>query len=488
MTFENHVSAVGPLHFLTEAQKRDLYNGALEVLGRIGMQLDDEEARDILLAAGATIDDRDRLLIPRRLVEDARASAPSTVPMFDRNGNAAMDLGAYRSYFGNGSDVMRMFDLQTGELRPTVLADTRAAAQLTDSLPNIDFIMSFAFPHDVDDPHRAEIENFRVMVSNSTKPLTIIAENLDELRAIWQVACALRGGEEPLRHKPYFVTYAQPSSPLEHPVDPLEKLLYCADKGIPVVYSPAPLTGATCPITVAGQLVQGMAESLAGLVIHQLRRPGAPFIFGIGPAVLDLVTTQSSYNAPEYLAAYLGAIEMARWLDLPNWGYAGTSDSHVVDAQAGMEAGEITLLSMLAGSNLNHDIGYLAFGLSCSLEMIVITDEYLAMNRRLLAGITVDRESMALDTIDGVGPGGHFMNAKHTLKNARSAQWRPTILNRSGIERWQKAGAPDLRGAARDKALKILSEYEIPALDEAVATRIDEIVDGFRPDGTPGAA
>jgi len=482
MTSKDHVCSVGPLRILTEAQKRDLYHGALEVLGRAGMQLDDQEAVDLLLRAGATIDERGRLLVPRRLVEDARASAPGSIPLFDRNGNAAMDLGAYRSYFGNGSDVMRTYDLETGELRPTVLADTRAAARLTQSLPNIDFIMSFAFPHDVDDPHRAALENFRVMVTDSTKPLTMIAENLDELRAIWEVACAIRGGEEPLRHRPYFVTYAQPSSPLEHPVDPLGKLLFCADQGIPVVYSPSPLSGATSPITVAGQLVQGIAESLIGLVIHQLRRPGAPFIFGIGPAVLDLVTTQSSYNAPEYLAAYLGAIEMARWLDLPNWGYAGTSDSHVVDAQAGMEAGEITLLSMLAGSNLNHDIGYLAFGLSCSLEMIVITDEFLAMNRRLLSGIRVDRDSMALDTIDLVGPGGHFVNAKHTLKNARSTQWRPTVFNRAGIERWQKAGAPDLREAARLKALKILAEYEPPALDAAVAARIDQIVEGFRSD------
>ena len=167
-------------------------------------------------------------------------------------------------------------------------------------------------------------------------------------------ACELRGGPEELRAKPYFVVYGQPSSPLEHPVDSIDKLLLCADAGIPAIYSPAPLAGGTAPITVAGHVAQGVAESLFGLVMHQLRRPGSPFLTGMGPAVLDMVTAQSSYNAPEYLQSYACFIEMARWLDLPNWGYAGTTDAQVVDAQAGMEIAELTLLSMLLGSNLNQ--------------------------------------------------------------------------------------------------------------------------------------
>ena len=167
---------------------------------------------------------------------------------------------------------------------------------------------------------------------------------------------------------PYFVVYDQPSSPLEHPADSVDKLLFCADKGVPVVYSPAPLAGGTAPITVAGHVAQGMAESLFGLVLHQLRAPGAPFLIGEGPAVLDMATAQSSYNAPEYLHAYACAVEMAKWLDIPNFGYGGTTDSQVVDAQAGLEVGECVTLSLLLGSNLNHDVGYLDFGLTGSLR------------------------------------------------------------------------------------------------------------------------
>jgi len=170
---------------------------------------------------------------------------------------------------------------------------------------------------------------------------------------------------------------------------------------------------------------------------------------------------------------------MAKWLDLPNWGYAGTSDSQVVDAQAGMEIAELTLLSMLFGSNLNHDVGYLDFGLTGALELVVIVDEYIALNRRLLGGVVVDRETLAVETIEEVGPGGDFISSKHTQRHVRSAQWRPSILNRRGFERWREDGALDLRERARRKALELLEKNRPAPLDECVVRRIDELVDGF---------
>ena len=281
--------------------------------------------------------------------------------------------------------------------------------------------------------------------------------------------------------------YLEPVSPLSHPVESIDKLLFCADHGIPAIYSPAPLAGGTAPITVAGHTCQGVAESLFGLVIHQLRKPGAPFLFGIGPAVLDMATSQSSYNAPEYLMTFLCQIEMARWLDLPNWGYGGTSDSQVVDAQAGMEIGELALLCLAAGSNLNHDVGYLDFGLTASLELIVIVDEYISLNRKIFAGVEVTPETLAVDVVRDVGPGGDFLAHRHTAKNVRKAQWRPTIINRQGHVRWQEEGGLDLKEKARRKALKLLETHEPAPLPAELAARIDALVAGFTPgDGAAG--
>jgi len=472
----------GRLTYLSEADKSAIYEAAIEIVSSIGMRVHHEEARALLAGAGCRVATDDVVCIPRDLVEEARATAPATIEVFDRAGAPAMSLGGYNSYFGTGSDLMSTCDLQTGEHRPSVLADVARAARLCDALPNIDFVMSCAHPNDIP-PHRSYLESFRAMVANTTKPMVMTAEGAGDLEVYWKIAGELRGGAEQLRAKPYFIMYLEPVSPLSHPMDSIAKLLSCADWGIPAIYSPAPLAGGTAPITVAGHTSQGTAESLFGLVIHQLRRPGAPFLFGIGPAVLDMATSQSSYNAPEYLMTLLCQIEMARWLDLPNWGYGGTSDSQVVDAQAGMEIGELAFLSLAAGSNLNHDVGYLDFGLTASLELIVIVDEYISLNRRLFGGVEVSPETLAVDTVRQVGPGGDFLSTKHTARHVRKDQWRPTIINRLGRARWQEEGGLDLREKARRKALHLLETHEPEPLDAGLAARIDALVAGFVPEG-----
>ncbi|GAB4242728.1 MAG: trimethylamine methyltransferase MttB [Thermoleophilia bacterium] len=478
MTDLRNGSRIGRLDFLNGEQKRDIYLGALEILSTIGMKVYHEEAVEMLRSAGCTVKGENVVLMPRHLVEQARASVPAVVNVYDRDGEPAMELGGYNSYFGTGSDLMHTYDLETGERRDSVLADVARAAKLCDALPHMDFIMSSAHPTDVN-PHHSYLLSFQEMMRSSTKPLVMTAENADDLRVMIEVAQELRGGAEELRLKPYFVVYNEPISPLEHPVESVDKLFLCADTGVPSIYSPAPLAGATAPITIAGHVVQGVAESLFGLVMHQLRRPGSPFLFGIGAAVLDMVTAQSSYNAVEYYQTYMCMVDMARWLDIPNWGYGGTSDSQLLDAQAGMEVTQLTFMAMMQGSNLNHDVGYLDFGLTGSLEEIVVVDEFVGMNRKLFRGIEVNRDTLAIDTIREVGPGGHFMTTEHTYAHLRTAQWRPTVLNRYGYEKWDAEGRKDLRDRANEKARRLLAEHEVKPLPDNVARALDESVAAF---------
>jgi trimethylamine---corrinoid protein Co-methyltransferase len=467
--------------YLTDDEKAAIYEAALEIMTTVGQRVHHPEALELLREAGAVVEEPDLVKVPRELVEKARRTAPAVVDVYSRTGDHAMALGHSNTYFGNGSAVTSVYDLETGEHRPTVLADGEMAARLCDALPQVDFVMAYAHPGDYD-PHVALLQSFRAMVENTTKPLCVVAENRRDLEVMTHIAAAVRGGDAELAAKPYFVLYVEPTSALSHPVDSVEKLLFCADHGIPAVYSPAPLAGGTAPITIAGQVAQGAAESLLGLVIHQLRKPGAPFLFGIGPAVLDMATSQSSYNAPEYLMGYICAVELARWLDLPNWGYAGTTDAQVIDAQAGMEAAELTLLSMTTGSNLNHDLGYLDFGMTGSLELVVLTDEFLAMNRKVFGGVEVTPETLAVDVVRDVGPGGDFLSHRQTAKQVRKAQWRPQILNRQGRSRWLEDGGLDLREKARLKALRLLEEHKVAPLPAGVAVRIDALVAGFKPE------
>jgi trimethylamine--corrinoid protein Co-methyltransferase len=468
----------GRMTVLSEEKCLAIYEAALGVIADVGMTVPHAEARELLLGAGATVEGEDLVRIPRELVARARATVPATIPVYDRNGELAMRLGSYRSYFGTGSDLMNTYDLETGERRSSVLADVGRMARLCDALPNIDFVMSSAYPNDV--PAEASyLESFRAMVSNTTKPMVMTAAGRDDLEAMWKVACALRSGPNELRARPYFIQYGEPVSPLMHPEEVLDKLLFCADWGIPLIYAPAPIAGATAPITHAGQIMQGVAESLFGLVIHQLRRPGAPFITGSASGKLDMITLQTLYNAAERYTTDLGIIEMAKWMDIPNWNFAGTSDSQCVDAQAALDATQVTLFSMQAGSNLNHDIGYLDFGLTCAPELVVIVDEIISMNRRVFEGIEVSYDTLAAGVVAAVGPGGDFLRTRHTRVHARALQWRPTMFNRVTQAHWEAEGALDLREKARRKAVAILADHEPEPLAAQVAKTMDALVQDF---------
>jgi trimethylamine--corrinoid protein Co-methyltransferase len=295
---------------------------------------------------------------------------------------------------------------------------------------------------------------------------------------MWQIACAIRGGAEALAAKPHFISYTESVSPLAHMDESLDKLLFCADVGVPTLYTPAPLTGATAPVTLPGLLAQGLAEYYQGMVIHQLACPGAPLIYGNVPLMLDFSTMQSSYCGIEVSIGHTASMELAHWMNVPNWAYGGMTDSHCVDAQAGLEMAQFILLNMLCGSNLTHDVGYEGFGLEVSLEQIVLADEYIGMNRKLLAGLTVDEDSLAADVIAEVGPSGQFIGHRHTRKHYRS-QFRPTVMSRSSRDTWDAEGRPDARERARRRAIEILESHEVPPLPQDVVETIDAIVQEY---------
>ncbi len=464
--------------WLSRAEKKSIDAAVRRLLADVGMRIYHEEALAVLEKAGCR-PGKDRMVrIPGDLLDQALAGAPGSIAVFDRNGKPAMDLGGERSYFGTGSDLLYVLEGEDLRRRRCVLEDVARAARVCDALPNIDFIMSYAHPSDVP-PGRAYLLSFRAMAENSIKPIVCTAEGRADLEEMWHIARLIRGGEEALDQRPYFIHYAEPISPLKHPVESVDKLFLCADRRIPVVYSPAPIAGSTAPMTVAGHLVQGLAECFCGLVLHQLKNEGAPFIMGMGPAVLDMATTQCSYNAPEYYLSLMGMVEMSRYYDLPNWGYAATSDAQVPDGQAVFEAGFLSYLSASAGSNLNHDVGYLDFGRTGCLEMIVISDEMIDQIRRLQRGIPVDDEQIALDVVREVGADGHFLDHDHTFRHFPDTQWRPKLFNRKGCEEWEADGRKTLLDRARERLAQILEQDAANPLAEEVATRIRERVERF---------
>jgi trimethylamine--corrinoid protein Co-methyltransferase len=475
MTDANKHCGIGRPHFLSDAQKQQIYDTALGILADVGMIVHHSEGEAVMLAGGCARDEDGLVHVPANVVEKARETVPARFTVYDRAGEPSMEVGGRNSYYGNGSDLMHLFDLDTGERRLATLADVAVAARLCDALPDIDFVMSGAYPDGME-AREAYPKQFRAMVEATTKPLVMTAGGIDTVEPMWRMACEVRGDTERLREKPYFIMYNQPVSPLKHPFETVDKLLFCADRGVPSTYCPSPIAGGTAPITTAGQVTLGVAEALFGLVLHQLRSPGAPFVIGQGPNVLDMATAQSLYNAPEFVRAYACEVEMAKWLDLPNWGFSGHTDAQVIDAQAGMEADELTKLSMQLGSNLNHDVGYLDFGLTGSLEELVLVAEFIARNRVLLADIEVSPETLAVDVLAKVGPGGDFLGQRHTSRHLRSSQWRPTLLNRMSHDRWLETGGLDLTEKARQKARELIATHQVPPLPGNVVAKLDEII------------
>ena len=467
------------LSFLSDQDKARIHEAALAVLETVGQTLYHQEALELLKKAGCPVEDGNRVMIPRQLVEQAVRTAPDNVPIFDREGRPAMDLGGRRAYFGTGSDLIYRVESDGTNRHKTMLADIVSAARVCDALPNIDFIMSFAHPNDIA-PERSYLESFVAMTSNSTKPIVNTADNPRDMAAIWEVSKAVRGGDRELREKPFWVHYDEPISPLKHPENSVGKLILCAKAGQPVIYSPAPISGSTAPITMAGHVAQGLAECFFGLVIHQLTAEGAPFIMGMGPAVLDMATGQCSYNAPEYLMAYMAIVEMHHYFNLPNWGYAGTSDAQLPDMQAAVEAGMLTYMAAAAGSNLNHDVGYLDFGRAGSLEMVVIMDETIDQIRRMHQGIEVTDETLAVDVIREAGRQGHFLTHPHSLKHLRTTQWRPRLFSRQGYEKWVAGGSTSLLDRARRRLAEIREEHTPQPLDPARAAEARRIADAFQ--------
>ena len=416
-TQRNNTGSLLPCRLFTDAQLDEIHLASLEVLRRTGVRIHETEALALLQDAGCVVEDENLVKFPASVVEDALSHAPPRIVLCDRDGEARMYLEGRRTYFGTGSDLPNTLDLETGERRPSLLSDVEDTARLVDSLPNLDFAMSMALPADVP-AKTSDRRSFLAMIENTVKPVVFTAWDEAGLTDIVNMAQVVAGGAGQLTLNPFLLAYLEPSSPLQHSREAVRKLLFMADHGLPVVYAPGSVDGATAPVTPAGSLAMSSAEALSGLVISQLRRAGAPFVWGSGGGPLDMRTAVCVYGTPEFMLHCMGMAELGHYYyNMPVWGFSGCSDSKLPDIQAGIESALWILWTAFSGANLVHDIGYVESGLTCSYEMIVICDEIISFVRRLLGGVDLSRDEMALDVIHEVGPGGSYVETSHTLNH-----------------------------------------------------------------------
>ena len=469
------------LKVLTREQALAIHTAALEILEKIGFKMEHRGALEMLTGAGCKVSNGDRVRLPAYLVEEALRSAPRQIALHDQKGNRTMPLVNGNSFYGTGSDAIFTLDLETGERRRTVLKDAANFATLVDGLDNMAFAMSMANPEDVP-VGDIYVYAFAEMVKNTNKPIVFIADSGRDIAKIYEMACHVAGGEGELQKKPFVLNYSEAISPLRFPENVMEKLIFCAQKRIPICLPSGSNAGGGAPVTLAGAMALGIAENLVGLVVHQLAAKGSPFLFGPNVSVLDMKSTVVSYGCPEWSLTQAALADMRDEIyGLPIWAFAGASDAKVMDAQAGAEAMFSIINAMLSQANLIHDVGFLEYGSTSSLEMVTMADELVAMSRFFAGGIPVDDETLALDAIERVvtgGPGSMFLTDDHTFEHFMQAQFLPKLLDRSRYDSWEEAGARDLYKRCNIEAKRILSEHQVEPKPDEVLKGIDQILRG----------
>jgi trimethylamine--corrinoid protein Co-methyltransferase len=460
---------------LSDDQVEAIYLAALEVLEDVGVRVHSPEARELLLAAGATVSSETLVKIPPYAVKRALESAPSRIVAGNRNGERVMALQENNVYYGTVSDCPFIIDSASGERRQYVFADVANAARIIDAMPNIDFFMSLGLVSDVP-RFTYDVHQFHAMVSNTVKPMVITAVDKAGLADIYEMCCVIAGSEEAFHAAPFIILYAEPTSPLTHTPAALAKLLFAADKMIPTVYTPCVIGGATAPATMAGCLVEALAECLSGLVIAQQRKPGAPIIMGGVPSIMDMRTMILSYGAPELSLLSAAFTDVIKWLKLPVFSNGGCSDSKTVDQQAAIESAISILMATLSGANLIHDVGLLEAGLVGSYELVVMSDEIIGMAKRIARGIRVDEETLATEVIKRVGPGGQFLDDEHTLKHFRDEFWFPGLMDRNVYDNWAASGAKTMGERISELTATIIEKHCPEPLPKDVAKEVEDVV------------
>jgi trimethylamine--corrinoid protein Co-methyltransferase len=457
---------------LSDEKTERIHNASLEILERTGLRMYEPQALELLKKKGVNVDDDNRVHIPRNLVEWALSVAPKSATLYNRHGEPVMALEGYNTYFGTGSDCPNVIDVHSGEHRPGKLQDVVDASIVCDALPNIDFLMSFCIandqPQSVYDRHQ-----MRAMLMNSIKPILFVTLEFSGCVDAIKMAEAVVGGAEALREKPITACYINVSSALRHNQEALQKLLFLADKGLPTTYTPVVLRGASGPVTAAGAIALANAGELAGLVVAQLQREGAPVILTGG--VNDMLDMRASVDCYADPTNRVMLVEQAHRYGLPIFGLTGCSDSKLPDSQAAAEAAFSILLETMAGAQMAHDVGYLDSGMTNSIEQVVICDELIGYTRHFIKDVEVNDETLALDVIDKIGPDGNFMAAKHTRQHYKD-DWVPQLFERRNYETWQKDGSKSMRQRAQEKALEILANYQPEPLAEDVIRQLDKIV------------
>ena len=460
---------------LSKDETEDIHNASLEILENPGLEILSRAALDILKEAGASVDyDKNRATIPRSLVKEALGKAPKTLAYGARNPENSFMLDKREVHFTTNGYAVCVTDHETGERRYSTRQDLARWAVLADYLDSVHVIWPSIDPTDVPE-HMQRLTALYTCLSNSEKHVEHYAESAKEAQYEIEIAAAIMRSKEELRRKPIISAVQCPIAPLRFDKGLTDADIEFARAGIPVVSLSMPMTGMTGPATLAGSLVVNNAEVLGNLVISEFASPGAPLIYAGSPGSTEFKTGQY-VEAPENILLNAALTQLARYYDLPCEISGGSSSSKLPDAQAAYDSTIGFLTTILTGPDLVCGLGGIDSANTMSPEMLIIDDEIVGDALRIARGIQVDDNTLAVDVIRKVGPGGNFLAQKHTLNYLLKEHHVPKISNRESYESWQRNGSKSVVDVSREKIREILEKHKPAALERDVQMKVEEIM------------
>jgi trimethylamine:corrinoid methyltransferase-like protein len=455
------------LRLLDDALVGRILDEARSLLGTLGVEIHNDRVMSLLAEHDVRVDrSAKRAFLDGRVIDDALESAPRAIPLFDAVGRQTHDLTGSNVYFTPGSAAIHVLDDATGEIRPPTTADYVRYVKVVSGLPHIASQSTAFIPADV--PERIS-DSYRLFLSllYGEKPVVTGAFTIEAFEVMRDLQLAVRGSAEALRARPLTIFSCCPTAPLKWSDVTSQNVVDCARAGIPVEFISMPLSGFVAPVTLVGSIIQHAAETLSGVVISQLARPGAPILWGGSPAVFDIRFETTPMGAVETMMINCANNEVGKRLGLPTQGYTALSDAKQLDAQAGLETSMGATLAVLSGLNNVSGPGMLDFENCQSLEKLVVDNEICGMTARLASGIEPRDDFPAVELFTELLREKHLLIAKHTRRHLRKEITFPgPAIDRANRARWLEEGGLTLRQRAASEVARLVEEWRPSGLSE----------------------
>jgi len=456
------------LKFLTPELIERIIAEAKTILAEIGVEIHNPAILKLFADHGCRLEmEKQRVFIPAPLVDRTLAAAPRGFKLYDANGNQTHDLSGDNVHFTPGSAALNILDHATGRIRRPLTADYIRYAKLISGLKHLAAQSTAFIPADV--PERIS-DSYRLFLSllYCEKPVVTGCFTAEAFEIMKNLQLCVRGTAENLKDKPLTVFSCCPTSPLKWSDVTSQNVVDCALFHIPVEFISMPLSGFMAPVTLVGTLIQHTAETLSGVVMSQLSRPGAPILYGGSPAVFDLRYETTPMGAVETQMIDGGYNEIGKRLGLPTQAYIGLSDSKEFDFQAGSETAMGLTLAALGGINSVSGPGMLDFESCQSLEKLVMDNELCGMALRLVRGCEPKDDFPSLPIFRELLSEGHLLISGHTRKHLKSEHYFPgPAVDRANRSRWQEEGRRSNYQRAHEEAEKIIGQYRLSSLPTA---------------------